>query len=82
MYQVKKKDGTTEPFDRNKIVSGVVKAGASPEEAEKVAVEVETWVATLGSGATVEVVQIKEKVLEALRATNPTAVATFEAFKK
>ncbi len=75
-----KKDGSLEDFDRSKIVAGAVKAGATPEDAEKAAAAVE---AGLPADATVPVKyqDIRAKVLEVLGTVNPAAAA-FAAYQK
>jgi len=82
MYKVQKKDGQVQDFDRTKIVSGVVKAGATPEEAERVAVEVENWLPTVATEGTVNVTDIRTKVLEVLGMVNPVALGVFGAYQK
>ena len=76
-----KKDGTLEDFDRNKIVAGVVKAGGTPEDAEKVALAVE---AGLPADASVPVKyqDLRAKVLEVLGTVNPAAAAAFASYQK
>lgn len=82
MFKVQKKDGTLEDFDRSKIINGVVKAGGSAEDGEKVAVAVEAWLPTAAVAGTVQAMAIRDKGLAVLRAVNPTAAASFEAYKK
>jgi transcriptional regulator NrdR family protein len=82
MYKVKKKDGTLEDFDRQKIVSGVVKAGASPEDAQKVADAIEVWLSTVAKEDVVDSMEIRTKGLEVLKTVNPDVAAQFETFKK
>ena len=82
MFKVQKKDGSLEDFDRGKITGGVVKAGGSAEDAERVAAEVEAWLPTVAVNGIVKSTDIRTKGLEALRTTNPTVAASFEAYKK
>lgn len=82
MFQVRKKDGSVEDFDRNKIVNGVTRAGGTPEDAEKVASEIEAWLPTAAVEGVVSSSDIRVKGLEALRSVNPTVAASFEAYKK
>lgn len=82
MFKVQKKDGTLEDFDRSKVVSGVIKAGGTPEDAEKVAVEIEVWLPTVAVDNVVQSSALRVKGLEILQTVNPTAAATFEAYKK
>lgn len=80
--QVQKKDGTLEPFDRNKIKNGLIKSGASEAEAESIASQVEVWSQTVAVNNVVKTADIKTKVLGLLRSANPTAAAAFEAYRK
>lgn len=80
--KVQKKDGRLEDFDRSKISGGIVKSGATPEQAENVATQVENWVQTIAVNGVVSAAQIKEKVLEILRSVNPEAAVAFEAYRK
>ncbi|OGM14606.1 hypothetical protein A3D84_05890 [Candidatus Woesebacteria bacterium RIFCSPHIGHO2_02_FULL_42_20] len=78
--KVTKKDGSQEDFDRNKIVAGALKSGASQEEAEKVAGQVEAWARSV-EGGVVASDDIAAKVAGALRAFNPGAASSFEAYR-
>jgi len=80
--KIQKKDGRLEDFDRNKIINGVVKSGATSEQAEEVARQVETWLPTSAVNGVVRSMAIRNKVLEMLRGLNPQAAATFETYKK
>lgn len=80
--KVEKKDGRLEDFDRNKVSSGVVKSGVSPEEAENIATQIETWSQGAAVDGVVKATDIRAKVLELLRSVDPEAAASFEAYKK
>ncbi|OGM33738.1 hypothetical protein A3D01_06400 [Candidatus Woesebacteria bacterium RIFCSPHIGHO2_02_FULL_39_13] len=82
MYKVEKKDGTLEDFDRGKIINGAARAGASPEEAEKIADAIETWLPTAAKDNVVNSMVIRTKGLEVFRSLNPEAAAKFESYKK
>ena len=82
MYKVQKKDGTLEDFDRSKIVSGLVKAGATVEEAEKVATEIETWLPSAATENVVNSLDIRVKGLDVLRVVNPDVAAKFDSYQK
>lgn len=82
MFRVQKKDGTLEDFDKGKITSGVVKAGGSEEDAEKILAGIEAWLPTSAVNGVVKSVDIREKGLEILREVNPAAAANFESYKK
>ena len=80
--KVRKKDGRIEPFDRGKMAGGIQKSGASPEEVEKIASEVEIWAQSAAVDGVIGSAELKTKLLELLRATNPTAATSFEEFRK
>lgn len=81
MYKVQKKDGTLEDFDRSKIVNGLVKAGASTEEAEKVAAEIDTWLPTAAADGVVNSLDIRVKGLDVLKLVNPEVAAKYDGFQ-
>jgi len=82
MYKVLKKDGDLQDFDWQKIVLAVTKSGATEEEASKVAMEVEGWLNSVAQDGVIKSYDLHVKVLEVLKALNPTAGAAFETFRK
>lgn len=80
--KVQKKDGRLEDFDRNKISGGIVKSGATPEQAENIAAQVESWAQTAAANGVISSVAVREKVLELLRSVNPEVAVSFEAYHK
>ncbi|OGM19007.1 hypothetical protein A2686_03775 [Candidatus Woesebacteria bacterium RIFCSPHIGHO2_01_FULL_38_10] len=81
ILRVKKKDGSEEDFDKGKITAGVIKSGASEEEAEKVVQEVEIWANTV-EGGVVSTDEIAAKVVESLLGVNLKASTSFEEYRK
>lgn len=79
---VEKKDGQAEPFDRAKILNGLVKSGATPEQAETITAQVENWAPTVAVNNTVKTVDIRSKVLELSRGVNPMVATAFETYRK
>lgn len=80
--QVEKRDGRKEAFDRNKVSAGVAKSGATPEQADSIASQVETWAQGAAVDGVIKTGDIRTKVLELLRTANPQAAGNFEAYKK
>jgi transcriptional repressor NrdR len=66
MVEIKKRNGKTEQFIPEKIVVSAIKSGARPEDARKIAKDIE---ASVKAGTTTE--EIRGKVLGMLRAKNP-----------
>lgn len=81
---VAKSDGRREPFDRNKVVAGVVIAAkdrpVSPAQAESLAAEVEEDLRLAGPEITSERIGIE--VLERLRRLDPVAAVRFASVYK
>ncbi len=72
---VVKKDGSSEPFDKNKIANGCKRAGASDAVAKKVAYAVAKKVKD-GVKAT----KIGEMVIAELKKLYPKTAASFEEY--
>ena len=82
MFTIQKKDGQLENFQRSKLIDGVIKAGATPEEAETVATRIEEWLPTIAMDQVVKGVDLRNKVLEILRQLNQGVAASFESYHK
>lgn len=80
--QVKKKDGGVEPFMREKLSGSLVKSGATPDQAESITSQVESWVPSVAEEGVVPSSTIREKVSELLGAENPAAAENYSTFKK
>ena len=79
---VEKKNGQQEPFDRNKIINGLLKSGAAQPEAENIVSQVEAWAQTAAVNGVIRSFAIRAKVLEFLHNINPTAAQAFESYQK
>lgn len=82
MIKVQKKSGETEDFDRNKIAGGLVKAGATPEQAESVTSQIEAWIQGAAVNGVIHTGQIRAKVIELLQSVNPVAAQSFSSYQK
>jgi transcriptional regulator NrdR family protein len=80
--QVRKRDGSTEPFMRDKVYNGVVKSGATPEQAEKITAQLESMAPSISDEGVVPTDTIADKVVELLGAENPAAAENFETYRK
>ncbi len=77
MTSVSKRDGRTEEFIPEKIVTSAVKAGASPEKAREIAGEVQR-----NAGPTISTTEIRERVLEGLGRWNPRWQENWEVYDR
>lgn len=80
--KVQKKDGRLDDFDRSKILAGLIKSGATPDQAETITKQVEGWIPEVAVNGMIRSSEIRVKALEALRIVNPQAAANFETYKK
>ncbi len=80
--KVRKRDGSLEPFKREKTIESMEAAGASPEAAESITSEVEEWLIKAATNKIVQSSAIRKRVLELLRPQDPKAALNFERYKK
>ena len=78
MVKVKKRDGGFEEFAQSKIVTGVKKAGATAEEAARVAKEVAEKIA---HRTEVTAEELSNMVVTSLKKVNKAAADEFEKFR-
>jgi transcriptional regulator NrdR family protein len=79
---VLKRNGVLQDFNRNKIINGLLKAGASNAIAEKVAREVEKWLPTAAENGTIDSIRIRSQVVNALRRLSPVTASSFDSHRK
>mgnify|MGYP001056635633 CR=1 FL=1 len=80
--QVEKKDGRHEPFNREKVRSGILKSSGTTDQAESITVQVENWLSGAATDGLVKVGDIRAKVLELLETSNPEAAVKFREYRK
>jgi len=80
--KVEKKGGRVENFQRAKVEGGILKSGASQEQAEDIASKVEAWARENAANEVIKTSNIRIRVLELLREVNPKAAGAFEAYRK
>ena len=81
VLQIQKKDGSSQDYDRRKLLTSLIRAQATPEQAMRVATDIETWLVSLN----VQVVkseEIKARIVEDLNKVNPDAAHAYEVYKK
>jgi hypothetical protein len=75
---VLKRNGTVQPFDKNKLVNSISKAGATPQQATLVSDRV---VARLPPKQTIQSSQLSSMVARSLSKVNPTAATQYTIFR-
>ncbi|MBU0708504.1 hypothetical protein KJ596_01985 [Patescibacteria group bacterium] len=79
--QVRKRDGSLEEFDRNKIKGGLVAAGVEEAEAEEITVELGSWATSTALENAVETQAIWEKACEVLDGYNPDIATVYKTHR-
>ena len=80
-FQVIKKNGSLEDFEKGKIERVITAAGLSQEQAKKLASDIEKWVETSGKNQ-IAVLQIRDQVLKRLNDLNQFAANAFVWYEK
>lgn len=80
MVQVRKKDGSLEDFNREKVYNSLLAAGLSPVDADEVADEIQVWVA--GSDQIISTLEIRERSIDLMKTKDVTAAERYKAYKK
>ena len=80
-FQVVKKDGTLEDFEKDKIERVTLAAGLSQAQAKKLAGDIETWAESLGKNQ-IPTLQIRNQVLSELNNLNQFAANAFLWYEK
>ena len=79
MLKVQKKGGRIEDFDKSKIVNVLERVVVGPDEAQKVADQVEVWAQAAAAGGAISTSAIRGKVLALI---SPKAVKAYEEFER
>jgi len=79
--QVKKRDGSLQGFDREKLKGSVVAAGVADNEAESLTAGVEVWMEGAAVDGAVESQAIWEKVYGELQGLNSEAAEAYRKFR-
>lgn len=79
---VEKKDGSTEAFDRSKVLKSCTAAGCGPDQAEMIAGKIEEWCHGEMASGSIKTSAIREKVLEHMRMENPDAAGKYDTYTK
>ena len=79
---VKKRDGSEEPWSYDKLVAAVTKAGIPLTAAENLASQVQEWVKTASQDGTILSTKVRDKLVELMKVDFPVESDNFQAYKK
>ena len=82
MFKVLKKDGSTQEFDRNKVLDGILKSGATPEISEMVTSDVEAVFSDKADSDVVSYLDIKTEVAKSLEVKDAECARRYTSYQK
>lgn len=80
--KVEKRDGDLEEWNYDKILLSIGKAMMPLKKAEKIASQVEKWAKEASKRRVVTSTDIRDKIIEILKETDPIAAEAYELYKK
>lgn len=81
-FQVRKRGGTLEPWNVDKVINSVTVAGVSTKEAEAIGALIEAWAERVAVNGIISSIKTKDRLIEILNVVDLTAANTYRAFKK
>lgn len=79
--KIKKNDGTLENYDRTKLLLSMIRAQATPDQAEQALSQIENWL-TQQKMEFISTGDIHNKVAEVLKSLSPHAAHGYEIYRK
>lgn len=80
--KVKKRDGSLEKWNYDKVLLSIGKAMMPIKKAEKIATKVEKWADKEAKKGVVDSVKIRDKIIEFLEEMDPVAAGAYKVYKK
>jgi transcriptional regulator NrdR family protein len=80
--KVRKADGSVEPWNYDKVLNSVAKAGVALSVAENVILILEAWARNVSKEGIVNSSDVRDKIIEVLRGVDPIAADAYQVYKK
>lgn len=80
MIQVRKKDGSLEDFNREKVYNSLLAAGLTPVDADEVADQIQVWVGE--SDQIISTAEIRERSIDLMKTKDVAAAERYKTYKK
>jgi 2-phosphoglycerate kinase len=81
MVKIKKRDGSTEDYDRKKFLNSLIRAQLTPDQAQNVLGRVENWLLS-DNQQIITSSQLRDKTLEFIEAINKDAAHAYRIYRK
>lgn len=82
MLTVNKRDGDREPFNIDKLINSMTKAGVPLDKAEELSSGIVSWVEENKANDMISSASIREQVIQALRNDFPLEADNYESHSK
>jgi len=80
--KVKKRDTSLEPFDFDKLLASITKAGVPIKDAIEVARDIEGWVKVSSKNSIISSIELRDKIVEKLSENFPSQAESYRIYKK
>ena len=81
MVKVEKKDGNAEDFEKKKLLLSLIRAGAPPDQAERILLNIEAWLNSQEQEI-IKSSEIRMRVANILKRINPEAARSYKMYRK
>jgi len=80
--QIKKRDGTVEPFSIDKLIASITKSGVPLKKSEEISQKIKSWVESEAEGGVFESTKIRDRIINDLSKDFPAESESYKAYKK
>ncbi len=81
MVKIEKKGGETEEYTRKKVLLSLIHAGTPPDQAERIAADIESWLGSQGE-TIVKSSDVRQRIKDILKRINPQAARGYIIYRK
>ena len=80
--KIQKRQGGFDEWSDDKIITSMMRAGATSQEAQQTADAVKTWTSDNFGDDRINSTQLRDQVIKQLKKVNPIAANTYQLYKK
>jgi 2-phosphoglycerate kinase len=79
--QVEKREGGTEAWNNDKLISSLIKAGMDSKEAENITDSIQSWASQNSPNGIISSTVIRDKIISTLETSHPEIADSYKAYK-
>lgn len=80
--KIQKRQGGYDEWSDDKIITSIMRAGATSDEAKQTADSVKAWTADNSEDGRIDSTQLRDQIIKQLKKLNPIAANTYQLYKK